>query len=192
MALRHRLKELLLFAREPAVTRQSCRALPRRSTRHGILGAMSAENVQIVREALEPFSTLDVIEIDWGSNAIREALGASFAEDVELRTLESGAGSGVNSFYSGWDGLVSYLREWFEPFSEYHVEWLDFIDAGDHVLVPCTQWGIGASSGARVELELTHVYRVRDGRIDRVNQYDTLDEAREAVTTVADERSRDA
>jgi ketosteroid isomerase-like protein len=79
------------------------------------------------------------------------------------------------------DGLVEYLRKWLEPFSEYHVENLDYVDAGECVLVPSRQVGVGSGSGARVELELTTLYEVRDGRITRVHQYDTMAEALEAA-----------
>ena len=76
---------------------------------------------------------------------------------------------------------MEYLRTWLEPFSEYHVENLDYVDAGECVLVPSRQWVVGSGSGARVELELTTLSRVRDGRIKRVHQYDTMDEAFEAA-----------
>ena len=79
------------------------------------------------------------------------------------------------------DGLVEYLRKWLEPFSEYHVENLDYVDAGECVLVPSRQVGVGSGSGARVELELTTLYEVRDGRIARVHQYATMAEALEAA-----------
>ena len=68
-----------------------------------------------------------------------------------------------------------------EPFSEYHLEPLDYVEAGDCVLVPSRQWGVGSSSGARVEIELTLVYELRDGKIVRLDQYDTVEDAREAV-----------
>ena len=141
---------------------------------------MSQENVQIVRSLFEPFEGTNIAAIDWGVDVIREALGQAYSPDVELRTLESGLGSGVGEFYRGAHGLVRYLREWLEPFSEYHVENLDYIDAGDCVLVPSRQWGIGGGSGARAELELTTVYELHDGKIARVHQYDTLEEALEA------------
>jgi ketosteroid isomerase-like protein len=73
------------------------------------------------------------------------------------------------------------VRTWLEPFSEYHVENLDYVDAGECVLVPSRQWGIGTESGARVELELTTLYKVQDGRITQVHQYSTMDEALEAA-----------
>jgi ketosteroid isomerase-like protein len=134
-----------------------------------------------VRSLFEPFEGSNIAAIDWGVDVIREALGHAYSPDVELRTLASGLGSGVGEFYRGAEGLVRYLREWLEPFSEYHVENLDYIDAGDCVLIPSRQWGVGGGSGARVELELTTLYQLRDGKIARVHQYGTLGEAREAA-----------
>jgi ketosteroid isomerase-like protein len=139
------------------------------------------ENVEIVRSMLEPFYRIDVAAIDWGAEAIRETVGRDYSPDVELTTLASGLGSGVGEFYRGWDGLVGYMREWLDPFSEYHVENLDYIQAGDCVLVPSRQWGVGGGSGAPVEIELTTLFELRDGQIARIHQYDTLEEALEAA-----------
>jgi ketosteroid isomerase-like protein len=142
---------------------------------------MSQENVEVVRSMSEPFDGIDVAAIDWGAEAIRDALGRAYSPDVELTTLASGLGSGVGEFYRGLDGLARYLREWLEPFSEYHVENLDYVEAGDCVLVPSRQWGVGSGSGARVELELTTLQELRDGRIVRIEQYDTLEDALDAA-----------
>jgi ketosteroid isomerase-like protein len=142
---------------------------------------MSRENVEIMRSTFEPFDGVNLPAIDWDAEVIREALGRAYSPDIELRTLVSGLGSGVGEHYRGLGGLAQYLREWLEPFSEYHVENLDYIDAGDCVLVPSRQWGVGAGSGARVELELTTLYELRDGKIARVHQYDTLGEAHEGA-----------
>jgi ketosteroid isomerase-like protein len=142
---------------------------------------MSDENVAIVRSLFEPFDGVNIAAIDWTAEAIREAIWRSYSPDIELTTLASGLGSGVAEFYRGVDGLSRYLGEWLEPFSEYHVDNLDYIEAGDCVLVPSRQWGVGAGSGARVELELTTLYELRDGKIARVHQYDTLAEALEAA-----------
>ncbi len=143
------------------------------------------ENVEIVRSMLTPFEAVNLAEIDLRSEAIREVLEGFYSPEVELNTLQSGLGSGVGKHYRGHDGLVQYLTEWLEPFSEYHVEWIDYIEAGDRVLVPSRQWGVGAGSGARVELELTYLYVLRDGRIARMDQYDTTAEAREAAAQQA-------
>ncbi len=142
---------------------------------------MSEENVEIVRSMLGPFGGVDVSAVDWDAEVIREILEQTYSPDVVLRTLASGVGSGPSAVYRGWDGLVQYLKEWLDPFSEYHLEPLDYVEAGDCVLVPSRQWGVGSISGARVEIELTLVYELRDGQIVRLDQYDTLEDARQAV-----------
>jgi len=144
---------------------------------------MSQENVEIVRSLLEPFANVNVADVDWGAEAIRDAVRTVHTPDVELRTLASGLGTGVGTHYSGLDGAVRYLQEWLEPFSEYQIDNRDYIDAGDCVLVPSRQWGVGRASGARVEIELTTLYELRDGRIARIHQYDSLEEAREAAAS---------
>jgi ketosteroid isomerase-like protein len=142
---------------------------------------MSQQNVEIVRSLWEPLEGVNLAAIDWDADALREVLGNAYSADIELTTLASGLGSGVGEFYRGLDGLSRYLREWLEPFSEYVVNNLDYIEAGDCVLVPSRQFGVGAGSGARVELELTTLSELRDGKIVRVHQYDTLEEALEAA-----------
>jgi ketosteroid isomerase-like protein len=142
---------------------------------------MSRENVEIVRSMFEPFDGVNLAAIDWSAEVIREALGRAYTPDIELTTLDIPLGLDISKNYRGLDGLVEYLGAWLEPFSEYHVENLDYVDAGECVLIPSQQWGIGTESGARVELELTTLYEVRDGRVTRVHQYDTMDEALEAA-----------
>ena len=142
---------------------------------------MSRENVEMVRSTFEPFDGVNLAAIDWSADVIREALGRAFSPEIELTTLAIPLGLDVSDSYRGLDGVVEYLRTWLEPFSEYHVENLDYVDAGKCVLVPSRQWGVGSESRARVELELTTLYEVRDGRITRVHQYDTMDEALEAA-----------
>jgi len=112
---------------------------------------------------------------------VREVLGNAYSPDLELRTLESGAGTGLDAVYRGLEGLAEYLRGWLEPFSEYHMEFLDYVEDGDRVLVPIRAWGVGKGSGARAEIELTMAYEVQDGKIARIVQYDTIQQAREAA-----------
>src|SRR5262245_47031366 len=116
---------------------------PRRDT----AWAMSEENVEKIKAMLEPFDDAEISGIDWESEAIREILERDYSPDIELRTLESGIGSGPSSFYKGWDGLIRYFKEWFEPFSEYRMWWLDYVEAGERVLVPMKASGeIGRAS----------------------------------------------
>jgi hypothetical protein len=90
---------------------------------------MSEENVGLVRSVLEPLSGINVAELDWGTEAVGEMLGRAYSPDIELRTLDIPLGLDIRDSYHGLDGLVAYLRAWLEPFSEYHVENLDYIEA---------------------------------------------------------------
>ncbi len=147
---------------------------------------MPERNVEIVRSVYDPLAGINVAAIDWGLDAIREALGQAYSPKVELTTLASGVGSGVDRHFSGADGLVRYLQEWLEPFSEYWVDNQDYIPVGECVLVPSHQRGVGAASGVEVELELTTLHELRDGLIVRVHQFDTIAEARaDAEATAA-------
>jgi ketosteroid isomerase-like protein len=139
---------------------------------------MSEQNVEVVRSLLGPFQGINVAEIDWGAEPIRQLLAGSCSPEIEVRTLESGVGTGVDPVYHGVDGVTSYLQAWMEPFTDYRTEWLDFIDEGDFVLVPISNRGIGSGSGVPTELELVYACEVRDGLITRLLQYDTLDDAR--------------
>jgi ketosteroid isomerase-like protein len=142
---------------------------------------MSEKNVEIVRSVLEPLTGINGAEIDWGTEAVGEMLGRAYSPDIELRTLDIPLGLDISGSYHGVDGLVEYLRAWLEPFSEYHVENLDYIEAGDCVLVPSRQWGVGRESGTRTEIELTTLFELRDGKITLIHQFDTLDEALDAA-----------
>ena len=95
---------------------------------------MSQENVEKIMALLEPFDDAEITGIDWEDEAIGEILERDYSPDIELRTLESGIGIGPSSFYKGWDGLIRYFREWFEPFREYRMKWLDYVEAGERVL----------------------------------------------------------
>ena len=136
--------------------------------------------MEIIRSTFEPFESVNLAAIDWNAEVIREALGQAYSPDIELTTLGE-IGLDISNSYRGLDGLFEYLRAWLEPFSEYYVENLDYVDAGDCVLVPSRQRGVGDGSGAGVELELTTLYEVQDGRITRVHQYDTMAQALKAA-----------
>ena len=57
---------------------------------------MSERNVEVVRSLLEPFQAINTAEIDWGADVVREALAAKCSPDIEVRTLDSGIGTGID------------------------------------------------------------------------------------------------
>ncbi len=103
---------------------------------------------------------------------------AAYAPDVHVVWS---ANAPVQREYHGRGGLIRAYKDWLEPFSEFYVEVLDVIDAGDQVLIPQLHRAKGAGSGVEVEQRLVHVYTIRDGQVAAIHEYDTLDEAWEAV-----------
>ena len=138
---------------------------------------MSQENVDLIRGMWEPFKGVDLAAVDWDDEAIREMSERFWSPEVELRWSRSGPEARV---YQGRDGVIQAFREWVEPFREYYIEPLDFIEQEDRVIILQLHRGIGSASGVSVEDEFTHVYEVRDHMITRVDEYDTLKEALEA------------
>jgi ketosteroid isomerase-like protein len=70
---------------------------------------------------------------------------------------------------------------WLASWGEYRQEPVDFIDAGNAVVVPYRCRGTGKDSGAQVEMDVTHVYTVGDGKIASLREYMRTAEALEAV-----------
>jgi len=100
-------------------------------------------------------------------------------------TLEWGTGLGIDPTYRGLDGVAEYMAAWMEPFSDYHVSWLDFIDQGQFVVIPTSQRGVGEGSGVQVKLDLVWVCEVKDRLVTRLLQFNTVEEARAAIAASA-------
>jgi ketosteroid isomerase-like protein len=135
-----------------------------------ILRSMSAENVAVVREATEAFMALDL-----------ERWKAAAAEGIELypRAEEPG----VKPFYRGMDGIFEYLGNWYSGWEEYSAEPVEFIDAGDYVVVDFREVGIAKGSGIRVEENFAHVFKVENGQITEWRMFGPVDEALGAIAS---------
>ena len=134
---------------------------------------MAQENVKIIRGMWEPMKGVDVAAIDWDAPELRENIG-QFSPDFELTWTASWAGE---RHYSGQDAMLRAFGEWVAPWSEYHAEVLEYIEVGDHVVAVTRQWGTGGTSGAPVEIRVTHLWEFRDGLITRMDEYETKEEA---------------
>jgi ketosteroid isomerase-like protein len=67
-----------------------------------------------------------------------------------------------------------------EVWDEYYFEPKEFIDAGNEVLAPHIERA-RSSRGVEVESERTMIFTVRHGRVVRMRQYKTKEEALQAV-----------
>jgi len=81
----------------------------------------------------------------------------------------------------GHDGLRGGWAEIAEAFSEFRMEPKEFIDAGDYVVVPIHRVGTGRVSGALIEEDEVHVFRMREGKTVELREYHEKQEALEAV-----------
>ena len=69
----------------------------------------------------------------------------------------------------GLEAVVSFLQEFLGQWERYWVEPWEFIDLGEKILVIGRQYGIGATSGVRVEEPWYAVFTFRDDRVVGLN-----------------------
>jgi ketosteroid isomerase-like protein len=124
---------------------------------------MSQENVKVVREAWDAYSGGDYDRI------------AGFHDPhIVVVTLEDGAVYGNNAV------LANYER-WDEAWEGAETSLEEVLGHGDRVFVAARFHARGRASGVEVETSLYEVYTVRDGKVLRIDEYATRDEALEAA-----------
>jgi ketosteroid isomerase-like protein len=105
-----------------------------------------------------------------------------YADDVVLVVSESwGLGSGT---YEGKVAVGEWFGDWFRQFAPgYHFEITETRDlGGGGVFLVAEHRGTGRTSGAPIGAESGYLYRVADGRINRVELFPSPAEAREAAS----------
>jgi len=111
-----------------------------------------------------------------------QGVAGLFWEDAELADA---GGLGVTGTAAGTrqgpEGFLRATEEAVEAFEEYRVEPEEFIDAGEAVVVPVRISGRGRASAATLEMRVTHVWVLREGKVARGEVYRTTEEALEAV-----------
>lgn len=124
---------------------------------------MSRANVEAVRRAFEAWRALDV---EAATAAFDPAVRWHVAEDEpDARTIE------------GVQDIVGALRAWAECFDDFHPEPQEFIDAGDHVVVPVVFSGRARDAAASLEIAEAQVHTVQDGRIAEVRVFRRVEDA---------------
>ena len=131
---------------------------------------MSRDNVEVVRRSFEAFVRGDF-----------EAAFAAHDPDTEWRTASD---EPDRQTYRGIDGLrrlAATIDEPWEDRFERTVSADAFIDRGDWVVVPWHGVLHGRGSGIEIEIKETYAVLLRDGKIVRVEEYRTREQALEAV-----------
>jgi ketosteroid isomerase-like protein len=127
------------------------------------------EDIEAIRRLYAAFS-----RPDQGTSATLEELDA----DVEMQDYPGMPGA---RWHHGHRGAVEWALELWKAFGRFQLEALEFIDAGDRLVVPTRTTGIGKSSGTPVELTATAVYTFRDHRVLRLDIYETKQQALNAA-----------
>jgi ketosteroid isomerase-like protein len=111
---------------------------------------MSQENVKVVRSYFEAWNTGNM-------DAVREM----HDPDVVFRTVDDWPERGP---YVGREAVLRFMKQLRETWDADTLEVIgDFIDTADRVVVRFVWSGIGR--GPQSNVEMTHVFTVRNGRI---------------------------
>lgn len=112
----------------------------------------------------------------------------------ELMTSDAeiyGAPGIVNSgTYEGFEGYRRWVREWEEAWDEIGYELGEIIEVDESVLVaPVHVVGVGALSGVQIDSVFGWLYEWKDGLATRFHVYASVDDALEAASGLAAERT---
>ena len=125
---------------------------------------MSQENVEIVKASIDAIN-----RGDWDA-AFQDA-APGFEQDFS-RAL--GPWRGV----FGLDQVKRIWEEFAASWESFRAEPHEFIEVGDHVVVPGTGHLVGRD-GIEVETRVTFVYTIRNGALERITMYQERQDALE-------------
>jgi ketosteroid isomerase-like protein len=131
---------------------------------------MSQENVESARMAYEA----------WNRRELQSVLDLFHPDVVWEENLQ--VFPGMDRIYRGHEGFLKWDRDAFsEVWESIAVEPLEFIDAGDHVVVLTRLFGRGVGSGVNVDMATYNVLTFRDGKVARRRLYADRADALEAA-----------
>jgi ketosteroid isomerase-like protein len=125
---------------------------------------MSQENIEAVRRVYEGWAQGDFSEND------------ACDPEVEFTMVDWPEGSNAHG-RDAWRSWRSALSAW----EDFRAEPIEFIDAGEEVLVEAIEVGRGAASGAEVRQTNYELLTIRDGLIVRIREYYDESKALEAA-----------
>jgi uncharacterized protein len=134
------------------------------------LATMAKDNVELVRRSFEAFGRGDF-----------ETAFAAHHPDTEWCTAADEPDSQTYHGIAGLRRLVASVADPWEDRFEEVMGFKGFIAHGDWVIVPWTARLRGKGSGIAIEVSETYAVRVQEGKIVRVEEYRSTEQALEAV-----------
>jgi ketosteroid isomerase-like protein len=127
---------------------------------------MSQENVEIVRAAIDAYN--------------REDLDAALKVMHPDFELDWSRAMGTNQGLYRADQVRRFFDDFAETFESIRIEPHEFVEVGEHVVVPQTGY-IRGRDGIEATARITLVWTIRDGAIERVSMYQERQDALEAL-----------
>ena len=127
---------------------------------------MSEENVEVVRAAVDAYNRGD-----------RDAALKDAAPDFEMDLSRA---LGPQHGIYGLEQIQGFWREFDESWGSIQIDPHEFIEIGEHVVVPWTMRTVGRD-GIEVEARVTWTFTIRDGAVQRITMYQEREEALEAA-----------
>ena len=136
---------------------------------------MSA-NVELAKRG---YAAVNAAYAEGSVESLRPMLDETWAEDGVLVTR--GALFPEAGEWPGREGFLRFTAQQMEAFERMWITPLDFIEAGDRLLVPIRLGGTARHTGIDMEFELFHVIEFRDGQVIRLEPFLDRNEALQAV-----------
>jgi ketosteroid isomerase-like protein len=121
---------------------------------------MSQENVEAFKRFADANNRRDV-----------EALLAELDPEVEWQSAVLGSLGGEATVHRGHDGVREMLRDLYEAFSEFQVQFSEIRDLGDRIVAIGRWITRGEESGVETTPPLASVVDFRNGKAIRVRSY---------------------
>jgi ketosteroid isomerase-like protein len=127
---------------------------------------MSGANVEVVERAYREFGET--------GRAVLEVLDPG----IEWHTRADLPDSGV---YRGHEAVAQLIQSWVDAFDGFRAEIHEILDRDPYVVVSLALRGRVAGTASEVAMPETHVWKLRDGMVVEMREYNTLELALEAV-----------
>jgi ketosteroid isomerase-like protein len=137
---------------------------------------MSADNVELAKRG---YAAVNAAYAEGSVESLRPLLDETWAEDGVLVTR--GALFPEAGEWPGREGFLRFTAQQMEAFERMWITPLDFIEAGDRLLVPIKLGGTARHTGIDMEFELFHVIEFRDGQVVRLEPFLDRNDALQAI-----------
>lgn len=122
-----------------------------------------------------PSSDLDLVRRIYDEfNATLELPRWALSPDIEWYPPSDEPDNGRRS---GVEAVTAYVRDWARTFDDYECELVELIERAHCVVAPVVLHGRIGDEGQALSIPLTQVWTMQGGKVIRVREYRTRDEA---------------